>query len=156
MSNTCSNDRFICLGGNCPNHCCKDYEGFADKLIPLNGITFSEIILTDEDVERLKAINREDLIIQNSHGICKIRTHEGGICYALMNGKCEVYDARPSICRAYPFYLDFFAGLCALRECPAFSSDITPETDMKNAVMSLIDVYQYWINLWKKRLSEIQ
>ena len=108
--------RFNCLGNACPSHCCRAYEGFSDRLIPLNGVKFSEIILTDKDRKMLLELEREDLIVYGTNGIAQIKTAKDGTCYALKDGRCSIYSARPSICRAYPFYLDFYVGLCVLKE----------------------------------------
>ena len=112
--------------------------------------------MTDEDAKRLKSIERDDLIFKGDNGILRMKTEKAGTCCALRDGRCEIYEARPSICRAYPLYFDLFVGLCALKECPAFSKkNTTFEKDLKPAIVSLIDVYQFWIDTWKRKIADL-
>ena len=51
--------------------------------------------------------------------------HEGGRCRFLSGRGCTAYDARPWICRTYPFAL--VDGELAVSDCPGLGSPITPE-----------------------------
>lgn len=147
---------FCCLGEKCPNHCCGAFNGISVKLRPMNGIKFSEIILLPDDVRNIKAMGHEEMIEKAPNGIMVLKTAEDGTCMALKNGRCLIYDARPAICRAYPLYLDMFAGVCAVTECKAFTENITIN-HCEGAMESLLKVYQYWIdylnNLFCKKPS---
>ena len=141
---------FKCLGADCPNHCCGAYSGGAQALHPLGNIGFSEIILLPEDVKRLKSAGYEHLIRTGADGIFTIQTAQDGTCAALEEGRCKIYDARPAICRAYPLYLDMFVGVCVLKECKAVSNDLCID-DYNEALSNLLDIYQYWIDIYKDR-----
>ena len=142
---------FRCLGSDCPNHCCGPYSGISPLLRPLGHVKMSEIILLPQDAEALKAAGAERFIRQNENGVMIMDTSPDGTCAALKNGRCEVYDSRPAICKAYPLYLDMFAGVCALEECKAVSSDLRPE-DLGDALRNLLDIYQYWIDFYRQKL----
>lgn len=142
---------FKCLGKDCPNHCCGPFDGISDKLKELSGVNFSEIILLPEDVERIKKTGKGNYIVSGENGIYKIKTHEDGTCFALKDGKCTIYEQRPAICKAYPLYIDMFAGLCYVNECSAFNSVLKSE-EYKNALKSLLDIYKYWIKIYEKEI----
>lgn len=143
---------FKCLGADCPNHCCGAYSGGSSALHPLGSIGFSEIILLPEDVERLKNAGYEHLIRTNSEGIATIHTASDGTCAALKDGRCNIYDARPAICRAYPLYLDMFTGACTLNECKAVPPDLQL-CNCKEALYSLFDIYQFWIDYYRNKME---
>lgn len=119
---------------------------------PLGNIDFSEIVLLPEDVNRLKEAGCEGLIRTNAEGIATILTAPDGTCAALKDGRCAIYDARPAICRAYPLYLDMFTGACTLNECKAVPSDLKL-SDCKEALASLLDIYQYWICYYRDKIK---
>lgn len=141
---------FPCLGAACPNHCCGAYEGITPNLQSLGPVKFSEIILLPEDAENLRNANFGHLILVKEDGIARIKTAPDGTCAALVDGKCDVYDCRPAICRAYPLYLDMYVGVCALKECPGVTSQMTLENH-PDALKSLLDVYQYWIDCYRQK-----
>lgn len=117
---------------------------------PLGSIGFSEIILLPEDVNRLKEAGYEHLIRTNTEKIATIHTAPDGTCAALKDGRCDIYDARPAICRAYPLYLDMFVGACTLNECKAVPSN--PQlSHYEGALSSLLDIYQFWIDYYRKK-----
>lgn len=144
-------EKFHCLSERCPNHCCGPFSGISDNLRPMNGINFSEIILLPEDVQRIRSIGCADMIEEAPIGIMTLKTAEDGTCAALGNGRCKIYEARPEICRAYPLYLDMFAGVCAVTECKAFGKDITID-QCQGAAETLLKVYQYWIDFLKDKI----
>lgn len=144
---------FHCLGKSCPNHCCGSYDGISPNLRPMGSVGMSEIILLPKDVEALKEAGHAHLIQENADGIARIRTAPDGTCAALVDGRCAVYTCRPAICKAYPFYLDMFAGVCVLTECPGVGEDLCVE-DYPEAVKELLEIYQYWIEIYHKKLEK--
>lgn len=143
---------FICLGKNCPKHCCGSFNGISDSLRPMCGIEFSEIILLPEDVRKLQEAGYNNLIKQASNGMMIINTDEDGTCGALKDGICQIYNVRPAICRAYPLYLDMFAGVCVATECKAIGENITVD-QCEGALEALLKIYQYWIDYCKEANS---
>lgn len=135
---------FQCLGEACPSNCCGAFNGVSNKLKSMHGINPSKIILLPRDIELLKEISREDLIISKDN-FNFLQTYKDGRCHALAKGKCSIYQQRPSICRAYPFYFDMFMGLCVDTNCPGIREihgDCTVEDEYYNY---LVSVYQYWM-----------
>lgn len=143
-----------CLGEKCPNHCCGAYGAVSEKFKRLGDVEFTEIILTDSDVEKMDTDEYRKYIHKGKDGIYRMNTAEDGTCDALKNGICSVYKARPSICAAYPLYIDMFAGLCYLNECPAFSSNSKP-SDYKVALSRLLDIYQFWIDYYRTQIEKM-
>ena len=142
--------KFRCMGEKCPNHCCGAYDGIAPDLRPLGNVKMSEIILLPKDVEALEQAGYASLIRREPNGICKISTAPDGTCAALEDGRCSIYEYRPAICKAYPLYLDMFAGVCALTECKAVGDDMRLE-DHPEMLESLLDIYQFWIDHYRKQ-----
>ena len=143
--------KFRCLGKDCPNHCCGAYDGFSPVLRPLGSVRMSEIILLPEDVKALQNAGYDHLIQWGQDGIAKILTAPDGTCAALQDGKCSVYAQRPAICRAYPLYMDMYSGVCALTECKAIPEEM-PLEEYKEELRNLLNIYQYWIDFYKKKL----
>ena len=141
---------FCCWGKDCPNHCCGPYDGVSPNLRPLGSVKMSEIILLPKDVEALKEAGCHDIICRDDSGIDRIDTAPDGTCAALIDGKCSIYSCRPTICKAYPLYLDMFTGVCALTECCAVSDKMSLD-EQPEMLESLLDIYQYWIDYYRTR-----
>lgn len=150
MNNMSQNkQKFNCLGAACPNHCCGAYTGISPNLQTTGSTLFSEIVLLPEDVSRIQEAGYEHLIVHKNDKLSCIKTAPDGTCAALSNGRCAIYDYRPSICRAYPLYLDMYTGVCLLKECPGVSEDISI-ADFSYNLNYLLNIYQYWINFYRK------
>ena len=143
-----SNNNFKCLGNTCPNHCCGSFNGISNRLTSISDVCYSDIILLPNDVENIRRIGREDLIAKAANGLSKLKTYEDGTCHALKDGRCLIYEARPAICKAFPLYLDMFAGISYINDCPAFSEKINQEF-YDRSKNSLLDIYQFWIDFYK-------
>lgn len=134
-----------CLGAECPNNCCGPFVGLHTTLKPIANIRHSEIILLPEDVERLVEISRKDLIKKQNTNYF-IKTKEDGTCFALSEGSCTIYPARPTLCRAYPFYIDLFTGLSMHVTCPGIGKGITPLNEIEPYLEAVKTVYNYWLS----------
>lgn len=145
-----SKKRLKCLGTNCPNHCCKEYSGFSDRLQAVSGIGFSEIILLPRDVENLQKAGMDSLISRSSDGHWTIKTSKEGICSALKDGRCSIYPIRPAICRCYPLYLDLYVGMCELKECPGVETGNPKQYD-DDSIEELLSIYEYWIQFYRAK-----
>ena len=144
---------FNCLGAACPNHCCGAYNAVSPSLRTLGEVQPTEIVLLPKDVEQLEAAGLHDLIRRGNDGHWRIITESDGRCAALKNGECSIYESRPSICKAYPLYMDMYTGACVLKECPGAAENMRLE-DFQEAMNSLLDVYQYWIDHYRKDTSD--
>ena len=142
---------FSCLGAACPNHCCGAFSGLSGKLKKLDKLAFTEIVLLPEDVTRIREAGKAAYIVRKDPDLFTMKTEKDGTCAALHEGRCELYDVRPSLCKAYPLYLDLFAGLCYVSECPAFDPQM-PVSEYRDALRHLLDVYQYWIDRYRAEL----
>lgn len=54
-------------------------------------------------------------------------------CIFLKNGRCEIYEIRPYICKTYPFYLQ--DGNLEVCECDGLGEQITQEESLKLAAL---------------------
>ncbi len=62
--------------------------------------------------------------------------HREGRCRFLSDGRCDAYDARPWICRTYPFAL--VDGDLVVSDCPGLGSDIS-EDEARARAMDLLE-----------------
>lgn len=143
---------FKCRGENCLDSCCGIFEGFSDKLLSVETRSFTEIILTKKDVEKICGSEFEKNVYIGKDGLYRIRTSEQGVCSAYEAGKCIMNDFKPTICKCFPLYLDAFVGLCALKECPAVDETYTIES-YSNEIESLVDLYEFWISYYKELID---
>ena len=89
--------RWTCI--RCGNSC-RDIQGRRRK-----------ILLTANDTERIvSATNRKprefSVALRGRFPYHRRMRKLGGTCVFLQGSKCSVYEARPLICRFYPFFLD--------------------------------------------------
>jgi hypothetical protein len=61
---------------------------------------------------------------------------EGGACRFLSGNRCTAYDARPRICRTYPFALT--GGRLEVSDCPGIGSPMTLE-EARALTFALLD-----------------
>lgn len=141
-----------CMGTGCPHHCCGDFNGISTDLLPLGDVPFQDIILLPEEVVDLKKAGLEEFVTEADYKIPRLKVGEGGTCSALVDGKCSIYNHRPAICKAYPLYIDMFVGMCAHTLCPSFDLSV-PIDEYKDAVNSLLKIYQYWIDYYSKLIK---
>lgn len=143
---------FKCRSEKCLDSCCGVFEGFSDKLLSVDARSFTDIILTQQDVEKICGSDFEKYVFIGKDGIYRIRTSEQGICSAYKSGKCVMNDLKPTICRCFPLYLDAFVGLCVLKECPAVETSYTIKS-YSNEIDNLIDLYEFWISYYKELIG---
>ena len=136
--------QFQCMGKSCPKNCCCEFDGFHSLLLPLCGVSHRDIVLLTKDVEALESLSKEDLIVRKE-GYCFLRTHDNGLCYAYVDGGCSIYEHRPILCRAYPFYFDLFTGLCLDKSCPGVGKGHTCPEDLWQYYESAKKVYRFWL-----------
>lgn len=144
--------KFHCLGEDCPNSCCGSFCSVSNRLRPTGQISFQEIILLPRDREALVQAGREDLIVDKPNGISAIKTAKDGTCAVLKQGRCAVYQARPTICKCFPLYIDLYAGICIDESCPN-SGGLTLESFDAQTKDALLEIYAYWIEIYRKGLQ---
>ena len=144
---------FACRMDHCKANCCGPFHGINDNLSSLDGRPFSEIVLTDEDYERLYSSGRSDLIQKgtfsaNNKKYYKMALNEDGSCKALVNGICSIYKERPTLCCAFPFYIDMFSGLCTIM-CEGFiNRPCTSISSLEPSLEAAKKMYEFWIKFY--------
>ena len=144
------NYNYYCLASECPNSCCGPFYGVQKGITSVEGRTFSEIILSNIDLHRLQQNGYQDKIEKTSEGYYRMRLHQDGSCQAFRNGLCSIHSFRPTLCRAFPFYIDMFAGLCAITDCPGLTVGETPIEELQEEINAAKDMYSFWID-WINR-----
>lgn len=145
---------FECCADSCKHCCCGVFSGVNSRITSVDGRRFDEIVLTDEDYDNLYACGRSDLIARGYSTQMKKRYYhldlnEDGSCKALVNGRCSIYKHRPTLCRAYPFYFDMFAGLCAIN-CEGFSDSLmVPIEEYAPSFEAARKMYIFWTDFYK-------
>lgn len=145
-------EKFCCLCQSCPDCCCGPYSGFSETLQSVDGRMFNEIILTNQDVDLLVNHGFENFINKGEDGFSRLKTYSDGTCTALNNGKCSINQCKPTICKAFPLYIDAFIGVCAIKECKS----VKPNTDLafyNEQLRALLDMYQFWIDYYQTKLE---
>jgi len=112
-------DEFPCLGPKCPASCCGPFTGPGQgRLKPMDGVDFSSVPLDYSAIVFIQQCFMSDRIYQvNGRWYIKLN-YDNSCPFHDKEGLCEIYDHRPPVCRAYPYYLDPHAGLCFDSNCP--------------------------------------
>jgi Fe-S-cluster containining protein len=137
---------FACLKEECPSSCCGPFGGVQRGIDSVEGRQFSEIVLTDEDTKRLISSGCSHLVELTNSGKYRMKLHQDGTCTAFKDGRCSIHSIKPTLCRAFPFYVDMFVGLCGVTECPGFGSGWTQITRLKSEIQASKDMYQFWLD----------
>lgn len=137
---------FACLREDCPTSCCGPFGGVQRGIDSVAGRRFSEITLTDDDARKLLEGGCSHLMEATADGHNRMKLLEDGTCSALKDGRCSIHKIKPTICRAFPFYVDMFVGLCGVTECPGFGSGWTPIEDLQDEVKAAKEMYSFWLD----------
>ncbi len=106
---------------NCNNNCCsRKFVGLKDSFKHVSSDKFCQILLSENEVERIKRCGGEKYI-EKKDGIYRIALNPDNSCKASNNGICDIYDARPDVCKLYPFFFDPFAGLVVDKNCSKYT-----------------------------------
>lgn len=158
---------WTCLGPDCPDSCCgpchhDDFSHDVPEVMNLGDIMdehpnrseitrdSGEIRLIQKDVERLRSAGQKSVIIKRK-GVNGTRYYleldEHGTCSMLNeDGSCSIYEYRPTLCRAFPFYFDLFNGLCILESCPGIGKGMTPLEEIEDQIRAAIEMYRFWLD----------
>ena len=166
---------YICLGSDCPKSCCGPWHGIKElesifthqdqgKLIQspysetledtlILSTIFAQIRVLEKDIIRLRDAGYEDFIERRgapSHPSYYLRLLQDGTCSALNSDNlCSIHPARPTLCRAFPFYIDLFAGLSIIGSCPGVNSGESTIRDLECEINAVIEMYEFWISNMK-------
>ena len=150
---------FCCKMNNCTHSCCGPFLGITNELGSIDGRPFDEIVLTEEDYNRLYDNGYAHFIEvgyseETGKYYHKMALNPDGSCKAWANGCCTIHDCSPTLCKAFPFYFDMFTGLCAI-ECEGVSDDCW--VDMKEYEDQLKyarKMYEFWLDFYTKSDKE--
>lgn len=162
---------FTCLGSSCPNTCCGPFHGtralepvlsHADLGAVLGDDAetdaervsiFAQIRLTEVDVKRLQGAGLDHLIVRRGDvGAPQyyMKLEPDGTCAALAkDGLCSIHPSRPTICRAFPFYLDLFAGLSMVGSCPGVGAGDQTVDKLRAEINAATEMYEFWLEQMK-------
>lgn len=150
---------FSCRMHLCQHNCCGPFCGVASDLSSVDERPFEEIVLTPEDYEKIYAAGHVELVEeavskQTGKPYYKMSLEPDGTCRALHKGLCSINSIKPTLCRAFPFYYDMFAGLCAI-DCEGFSDDYWTELEnCRYALDAAKDMYQFWLDFYQSDSTE--
>lgn len=144
---------FSCRMHLCNQSCCGPFAGISKELSNVDNRPFDEIVLTPNDYKRIYEngyVNfiEEGYSEQTGKKYYKMALAPDGTCLALKNGLCSVNSIKPTLCKAFPFYIDMFSGLCAIK-CDGFSNDYW--TEIQNctyAIEAAKEMYEFWIDFY--------
>jgi Fe-S-cluster containining protein len=145
---------FACLREDCPSSCCGPFGGVHSGIDSVEGRPFSEIVLTPDDANRINSEGYSHLIELTDSGHYRMRLLEDGTCAAFKDGRCSIHKIKPTLCRAFPFYVDMFVGLCAVTECPGFGSGWTKTENLKEEINAAKRMYSFWLDRMSLRSTE--
>lgn len=137
---------YACLKKECTRSCCGPFGGVMDGIEPIEDKEFCEIALTKEDSERILSAGFSYLVELAPNGHYRMVLHGDGSCTAFQDGLCSIHEIKPRICRAYPFYVDMFVGLCATTSCPGFDAGWTPLEELSSEIQAALEIYEYWLD----------
>lgn len=144
---------FVCLIDKCPNSCCGPFGGVQRGIDSIDGIEFSEIVITNSDSKKIIASGYSLYIELCGDKYYKMKLLEDGTCSAFINGRCAIHLVKPTICRAFPFYIDMFVGLCVTTTCPGFGAGWTNLDNLETEINSTKEMYDFWLSQTSERLD---
>ena len=150
---------FSCRMHLCQSSCCGPFAGITSNLTSIDERPFEEIVLTDEDYNKIYSSGHAELIeeaVSEHMGkkYYKMALEKDGTCKALCNGLCTINDIKPTLCKAFPFYFDMFSGLCAI-DCEGFSDDYWTEIEnCQYALDAAKKMYEFWLKFYTKAESD--
>ena len=147
---------FSCLQQDCPQTCCGPFSGVHKGIESIDNREFSDIILSNEEAQQIINEGFSGLIDLAEDGLYEMRLFSDGSCKALKNGLCTIHNIKPQLCKAYPFYIDMFAGLCASTSCPGFGAGWTLITELESEILSTLEVYGNWLSRIRLDLSKME
>ena len=144
---------FFCNMFTCKHCCCGPFGGISEELASVDKRPFDEIVLTDEDYEKLFN-NGYAYLIEDGYSdgmkkpYHKMALKEDGTCKAYKDGMCSIHDISPTLCKAFPFYFDMFSGLCAI-QCDGFrKNEFTPIDNLKPYFENARKMYEFWLKFY--------
>jgi len=134
-----------CLCNECERHCCSNrFTGLAGALKRNAQDEFVQIMLDKKEVKKLKKYGYDNFIEKIGDDFY-LALNPDFSCKAFKDGLCSIYEARPDVCRLYPYYFDPFCGIAIDRNCPG-NFDLE-DADKKE----IYDILKRRMELFKKK-----
>lgn len=105
----------------CKNNCCSNkFIGLKEAFKHTAPDVFVQILLSNKEAERIRKAGGEKYLEQKN-GVYCMSLNPDYSCKAYKNGICDIYEARPDVCKLYPFFFDPFAGLVLDKNCDKYT-----------------------------------
>jgi Fe-S-cluster containining protein len=138
---------YTCLMDECLKSCCGPFGGVQKGIDSIYGTEFSEIVLTYEDSSKIISDGFAYLIELMDNEVYRMKLEKDGSCCAFVDGRCSIHSIKPSICRAFPFYIDMFVGLCAVSgSCPGIGAGWLDLEEINPEIEAARNMYSFWIS----------
>jgi Fe-S-cluster containining protein len=123
-----------------------------NKLLSLCKHKFSDIALSRENADYIIKIGKKNKIyLDRKTGLWFVKPNKDNSCPFHIKGLCKIYESQPPMCKAYPLYLDPFAGLCIDASCPGAGKGWTKMKDLKKEISALEEINNLWIKAIKQK-----
>ena len=136
---------WACLKDKCPNPCCGPFCGVSADFASIFALHPSEIPLTYEDERQMLELyeTKATANIEHRGDEAFIKLRNDGSCPFWERGLCSINQAKTSICRAYPLYLDMFTGLNIITSCPGIGNGWTAKGELDAMLRALVEIYEF-------------
>lgn len=105
----------------CKKNCCGNkFIGLKEAFKNSDPNIFCQILLSQEEVNRIVEYGGEKYI-EHNNGISYMSLNQDNSCKAFKDGKCDIYNVRPDVCKLYPFYFDPFCGIVIDKNCEKYT-----------------------------------
>ena len=135
---------WTCLKEKCPENCCGFFRDRLPDYRSVKGIHHDEIFILPDEIGNVP------------HGVLSRRKKDYYLklkkdrsCPLFDAGKCKQFENRPSVCKAFPFYIDLFTGLNIDMTCPGAGGGWTKVEKIKPLLRALLRCY-------KKHIKDIE
>ena len=132
-----------CLGDRCGDNCCAHYPSATKGYVSVFGVPQGEIPLLESEAEALVAEGLGSRTHRLADGFMYLALNESGGCpFVTLSGLCERHDARFASCKAYPYFIDKYAGLVVDTTCPGVESgcfDVDRARESLDALAELME-----------------
>ncbi|RME93049.1 MAG: YkgJ family cysteine cluster protein [Candidatus Hydrogenedentota bacterium] len=148
---------WTCLKDKCEKNCCGaefEMRQTSNRLCSVFKLHHNQVPLLPNEKELIAEKYGSHYIRQDIDGGFYINLSEDGKCPFLTDkGLCKIQEIKPTLCRAYPFYIDIFSGLNVDADCPGFGKGFTDRETVNKMLEALIEVYELQIKKVRKIAS---
>jgi len=136
---------FKCTGSECKTSCCGPFEGKVEPLGVVSCHHHSSIPIPANQVVTLIKRGVGSHLTKDSDGSVHVILEEDKSCPMYQDNKCSIYEDRPPVCRAYPFYISQFGGVAVDTTCEGVKFT-GKENEFPVEMKGLKEAYQHQID----------